>query len=60
MEYIQADELQEKPYDNRLMKRLLTYLRPYRGQVAAAIVLLTIESVLELAPPPARGRGAGR
>ncbi|HEX5132300.1 MAG TPA: ABC transporter ATP-binding protein [Candidatus Krumholzibacteria bacterium] len=51
MEYIQADELQEKPYDNRLMKRLLTYLRPYKRSVGVAIVLLTIESLLELAPP---------
>jgi len=51
MEYIQADELQEKPYDSRLMKRLLAYLRPYKGKVALAIVLLTVESLLELAPP---------
>jgi ATP-binding cassette subfamily B multidrug efflux pump len=51
MEYIQADELQEKPYDRRLMSRLLAYLRPYKGKVGLAIVLLTIESLLELAPP---------
>ena len=51
MEYIQADELQEKPYDSRLMNRLLKYLRPYKGKVALAIALLTIESLLELAPP---------
>ncbi len=33
------------------MSRLLRYLRPYKGKVAWAIGLLTIESVLELAPP---------
>ena len=26
-----------KAYDSRLMRRLLTYLAPYRGQVALAI-----------------------
>ncbi len=51
MEYIQADELQEKPYDRRLMRRLLTYLSPYRRQVAISVSLLTLESLLELAPP---------
>jgi ATP-binding cassette, subfamily B, multidrug efflux pump len=51
VEYIQADELQEKPYDNRLMSRLLRYLRPYKKYVAVSIVLLAIESLLELAPP---------
>jgi ATP-binding cassette subfamily B protein len=51
VEYIQADELQEKPYDRRLMKRLLAYLRPYKKYVAASVVLLAIESLLELAPP---------
>jgi ATP-binding cassette subfamily B protein len=51
MEYLQADELHEKPYDNRLMRRLMTYLRPYKGKVALAIALLTVESLLELAPP---------
>ncbi len=51
MEYIQADELQEKPYDGRLMKRLLRYLKPYKKYVGASMVLLVIESLLELAPP---------
>jgi ATP-binding cassette subfamily B protein len=51
VEYIQADELQEKPYDRRLMRRLLTYLSPYRRQVGISVSLLTLESLLELAPP---------
>jgi ATP-binding cassette subfamily B protein len=51
VEYIQADELQEKPYDSRLMKRLLRYLAPYKRLVAVSVLLLAIESLLELAPP---------
>jgi len=50
-EYIQADELQEKPYDGRLMKRLLRYLKPYKKYVGGSVVLLAVESLLELAPP---------
>ncbi len=50
-EYIQADELQEKPYDGRLMRRLLKYLKPYKKYVGASMVLLVVESLLELAPP---------
>ena len=51
MEYIQADELQEKPYDSRLMKRLLRYLAPYKRLVVISVLLLAVESLLELAPP---------
>jgi len=51
VEYIQADELQEKPYDRRLMSRLLAYLKPYKKYVGASLVLLAVESLLELAPP---------
>ncbi len=51
MEYIQADELQEKPYDRRLMRRLMRYLAPYKRMVGFSVFLLAIESLLELAPP---------
>jgi ATP-binding cassette, subfamily B, multidrug efflux pump len=40
-----------KAYDSRLMRRLLTYLRPYRPQVALAIVAIVGHACLELAPP---------
>ena len=40
-----------KAYDGRLMRRLLTYLRPYRPQVALAVAAIIGHSVLELAPP---------
>jgi len=40
-----------KAYDARLMRRLLGYLRPYRRQVAFAVVAIIGHSCLELAPP---------
>jgi len=33
----QEEEVLGKAYDSRLMRRLLTYLRPYRWQVAVAL-----------------------
>jgi len=40
-----------KAYDNRLMRRLLGYLRPYRRQVVVAVLAIIGHSCLELAPP---------
>lgn len=40
-----------RPYDRRLMARLLTYLAPYRRRVAAAVLLLLLSVPLELAGP---------
>jgi len=45
------DELLGKAYDRRLMRRLLGYLRPYRAQVAVAIVAIIGHAALDLAPP---------
>jgi ATP-binding cassette subfamily B protein len=45
------DEIIGKAYDARLMRRLLTYLGPYRRQVALAVAAIIAHSVLELAPP---------
>lgn len=45
------DEVLGKAYDARLMRRLVTYLRPYRRQVALAIAAMVAHSLLELAPP---------
>lgn len=45
------DEILGKAYDARLMRRLLTYLRPYKRQVATAIAAIVVHSVLQLAPP---------
>ena len=45
------DDVLGKAYDGRLMRRLLTYLRPYRGQVTLAVVAIIGHSALDLAPP---------
>ena len=45
------EEVLGKAYDGRLMRRLLTYLRPYRPQVALAIAAIIGHACLELAPP---------
>ncbi len=45
------EEVLGKAYDARLMRRLLTYLRPYSRQVATAIAAIIAHSVLQLAPP---------
>src|SRR5689334_22666071 len=48
---VHEDEILGKAYDARLMRRLLTYLRPYKRQVALAFVLILFTAVAELAPP---------
>jgi ATP-binding cassette subfamily B protein len=45
------EEVLGKAYDARLMRRLLTYLTPYRAQVALALAAIVGHSVLQLAPP---------
>jgi ATP-binding cassette subfamily B protein len=45
------EETLGKAYDARLMRRLLTYLAPHRGQVAVSAVLLILTSLLDLAGP---------
>ena len=40
-----------KAYDARLMRRLLRYLRPYRGRVVFAILLLLLGAAVELVGP---------
>jgi ATP-binding cassette subfamily B multidrug efflux pump len=45
------EEVLGKAYDGRLMRRLLGYVRPYRGQMAAAVALIVLSSVLELVGP---------
>jgi ATP-binding cassette subfamily B multidrug efflux pump len=49
--HFQEDEILGKAYDARLMRRLLTYLGPYRGVVAVAVVLLLLAAAAELAGP---------
>jgi ATP-binding cassette subfamily B protein len=40
-----------RAYDHRLMRRLLGYLRPYRPRVAAAIAVVILDAVAQLAGP---------
>lgn len=40
-----------KAYDARLMRRLLTYLRPYRWYVVLSLLLLMLASALQLTRP---------
>ncbi|MBI4277522.1 MAG: ABC transporter ATP-binding protein, partial [Armatimonadetes bacterium] len=49
--YFQEDEITGKAYDARLLRRLLRYLRPYRRSVLAAVALLLLASVSDLAGP---------
>lgn len=47
----QEDEVLGKAYDSRLMKRLLTYLKPHHTEVVVSIFLLVGTSLLDLAGP---------
>jgi ATP-binding cassette, subfamily B, multidrug efflux pump len=40
-----------RAYDHRLMRRLLGYLRPYRWRVGAAVVVVLLDAVVQLAGP---------
>ena len=45
------EEVLGKAYDGRLMRRLLTYIRPYKLPVLAALVLLLFNAVLQAIGP---------
>jgi ATP-binding cassette subfamily B protein len=47
----QEEEALGKAYDARLMRRLMTYLRPYRGMTVGAVVLILVSSALQLIGP---------
>ena len=49
--FFQEDEILGKAYDARLMRRLLGYLRPYRGFVVLALAILLGLSLADVAPP---------
>ncbi|MBF6614669.1 MAG: ABC transporter ATP-binding protein [Chloroflexi bacterium] len=48
---VQEDEILGKAYDARLMQRILVYLRPYKGRVAIALVIIFATAAFELASP---------
>lgn len=45
------EEVLGKAYDRRLMRRLLSYLKPYRLSVALAVAVLFLASLMQLAGP---------
>jgi ATP-binding cassette subfamily B protein len=47
----QEEEVLGKAYDSRLMKRLLRYLRPYRWQVAIALVAIVLKAIADVLGP---------
>ncbi len=48
---VHDEEILGKAYDSVLMRRLLRYLLPYRGQVALALVAIILAAGLQLAQP---------
>jgi ATP-binding cassette subfamily B multidrug efflux pump len=47
----QDDDVAGKAYDSRLMRRLLTYLRPYKPQVAISAVATLLKAATDSAGP---------
>ena len=45
------EEVLGKAYDSRLMRRLLTYLRPYKLQVALAVAAIVVKSGADIVGP---------
>lgn len=45
------EEVIGKAYDSRLMRRLLTYMKPYRAAVTASLILLLLNSLLQVIGP---------
>ena len=49
--YVSEEDSIEQVYDSRLMKRLLSYLKPYKWRVLTALILLLISSGMYLVGP---------
>src|ERR1700734_3054839 len=47
----QEEEILGKAYDSRLMRRLLTYLRPYKWHVVMALAAIILKSGLDVLGP---------
>ncbi len=45
------EEVLGKAYDSRLMRRLLTYMKPYRAVVTLSLILLLVDSLLQIIGP---------
>ncbi len=55
--FFQEDEILGKAYDARIMRRLLTYARPYIRLTILALVFLVLVSLVDLAGPALIGYG---
>jgi ATP-binding cassette subfamily B multidrug efflux pump len=49
--YSDEDDIYGKAYDARLLRRLWTFVHPYRGRVFLALALLIGEALASVAPP---------
>ena len=47
----QEEDVLGKAYDSRLMRRLLTYLRPYRWQVTVALISIFLKAGADVLGP---------
>ena len=45
------DDVVGKAYDSRLMRRLLTYLRPYKWQVGVSLLAILLKAVADISGP---------
>ena len=50
-DHLHEEEVLGKAYDSRLMRRLLTYLRPYRRVVILALIAIFFYGLLQAVPP---------
>ncbi len=48
---LHEEESLGRPYDAAIVRRLLRYLRPYRGAVAVALLLMALAALVQLAGP---------
>jgi ATP-binding cassette subfamily B multidrug efflux pump len=48
---MEEEQVETREYDWRLMKRLLVYLKPYRGRIAIALFLLAATAGLQVLTP---------
>jgi ATP-binding cassette, subfamily B, multidrug efflux pump len=55
--FFQEDEILGKAYDARIMRRLLTYIRPYIRLTIVALVFLILVSLVDLVGPALIGYG---
>ncbi len=55
--FFQEDEILGKAYDARIMRRLLTYIRPYMRLTIVALVFLILVSLVDLVGPALIGYG---